>query len=285
MRSWNVEEHVLILFAQFAKSRQVGYYLSFIEVQDKSVAWKQEQGEEEVMRFSIAARLLAGAVIVMLSGCSTPLPIVDRTTPNGDFPFGDVGSFDKVKAKFKDYYLLYSDEAQSKRVVAQRASETGFYGAIVGVLGGLAKDFDTAATGALVGAGAGLYNDRYRLQVQAANYETAADAMFCMYRASVDISDKNLKHLIFMNQPAEIAIRDIALDGFISVRGKLYKLQASFVLGQPDPNRLKAALNAPQSDPATKKGTQTLASDDATVQALLPDYKNKLDQCFAKISG
>lgn len=109
--------------------------------------------------------------------------------------------------------------------------------------------------------------------------------MFCMYRASVDISDKNLKHLIFMNQPAEIAIRDIALDGFISVRGKLYKLQASFALGQPDPNRLKAALNAPQLDPARNKGTQTLASDDATVQALLPDYKNKLDQCFAKISG
>jgi len=238
------------------------------------------------MQFSIVVASLTSAVIVTLTGCSTPLPIVDRDNPTGTFPFGDVSSFDNVKAKFKDYYLLYSDEAQTKRIYAQRASETGFYGAVFGVLGGLAKDVDAAITGAVVGASAGLYSDRYRLQVQAANYETAADAMLCMYRASIDISDNNLSNLTFIKQPAKIAVRDIALDGFIAVRGKLYKLQASFALGQPDPNKLKDALNAPKSDTPTKSSDKaTLSMEESTIQALLPDYKNKIDQCLAKISG
>ena len=242
------------------------------------------------MKFQMSALSLASAVLFASTGC-TPLPIVDRAeSTTADFPFGDIGTFDKVKAKFKDYYVLYTTKAQDDRVIAQYASETGFYGAVIGVLGGIAKDITAVASGAGIGAGAGLFSDRYRLQVQAANYEAAADAMLCMYRASIDISDAKMEKLVVEDQPATSVIRDVAVDGFIAVRSKLYNLQANFALGQPDPNKLKDALTAPPKDAAPKKnpggtGFVALDANETTVQELLKGYKNNIDQCLAKISA
>lgn len=195
------------------------------------------------------AAVLAGMVV--LTGCSSlPLPPRDDPNSSGKFPFGDVDTFEQVRTAFKGYYRTYSEEAVAKRVSAQKASETGFYGAILGVVGGVAKEVGVATTGAVLGAGSGLYSDRYRLQVQAQSYEVSADAMLCMYLASQDMDSARLSmfNLEGAKQSGDLAARDIAIDGLLRIRDKLYKLQSKLELGQPDPNKLKDALTKP---PAT----------------------------------
>lgn len=195
-----------------------------------------------------ASKVAVLAGMMMLTGCSSlPLPPRDDPNSSGKFPFGDVSTFEEVRSAFKGYYRTYSEEALAKRVSAQKSSETGFYGAILGVLGGVAKEVGVAATGAVIGAGSGLYSDRYRLQVQAQSYEVSADAMLCMYLASQDMDSPRLSmfNLDGANQPGDLAARDIAIDGLLRVRDKLYKLQSKFELGQPDTNKLKDALKQP----------------------------------------
>lgn len=236
--------------------------------------------------------VIAVLMIATLSGCaSTPLPVQDKPKPATDpFPFGDVSTFDNVNALFKGYHLSYSEEAVKKRTNAQTASETSFYSSVVGVLGGIAGSVPTAAAGGGMAAGAGLYQDRYRLQVQATNYETAADAMWCMYKASMDMSDVGLAALTLDDKPAARAARDIALDGLLLVRGKLYRLQSTFELGKPDPNKLKDAIQAPKQKVAedqsklTMLGAEQIRAKEAA-KANLDEYKKKIDECTARITG
>lgn len=223
-------------------------------------------------------------IAILLAGCSLPLPVPDRNdSANRPLPYGELRTFDTVKMKFKDYHLLYAEEAQDKRKLAQSSSEIGFYSSILAVLGGIGKSPEVAIGGALLGAGSAMYSERYKLQVQATNLETASDAMLCMYLKSQDIpSDAILKNLTVDSKTADIATRDIAIDGFLQVRSKLYRLQSSFELGKPDPNKLKDALKAP---PASVGNAAGFTVDDPTSKEMLTKYKSEIDQCVSKITG
>jgi hypothetical protein len=226
---------------------------------------------------------------VTLSACSSlPLPVVDTPNPDADkMPFGDISTFDNVKAKFKGYYLAYSEAAKDKRTSAQSASEVGFYGAVLGVVAGIAKDVNTAIGGGLIGSGAGLYNDRYKLQVQAQSYEVSADAMLCMYLASQDLVTRDIAEFNVgsADQSGDLAARDIAIDGLLRVRDKLYKLQTTFQLGTPDPNKLKDAVNAAKSSVTAKVLGVAASAARNMAESQLQVYKNQIDQCVAKTAG
>lgn len=231
--------------------------------------------------------LLALAFVVV--GCaSQPLPVADiPKPPSDDFPFGSIKTFDEVKAKFKGYHLTYIEQAQTKRQYAQNASETTFYGSIVAALGGAFESTATAIGGGLIAGGGSLYNDRYRLQLQAHNYETAASVMLCMYRASQDLSDANLAAFTLDAGPATTAAREIALDGLLTVRERLYRLQATFELGKPDANRLKEIVNTPKQKVEDAAGIQSAqtAEQKAITESQLAQFKNRIDQCVVQITG
>ncbi|MDP1927565.1 MAG: hypothetical protein Q8K62_03540 [Thiobacillus sp.] len=221
-------------------------------------------------------------VPVAFGGCATPLPVVDTPKYEKELPF-KANTFDDVKISFMGFYHAYNDEAKDKRRKNQTASETSFYSSIIGLIGGVAEAVPVAIAGATVAAGSGIYSDRYRLQVQAGNYEMAADAMLCMYFASQDLTSDGLKKLTIADKPAEVEAREIARDALLKVRDKLYRLQASFVLGQPDISKLKDALKAAPANNVSK--ASGFATFDVKEEEALKEYKNKIDQCVARITG
>lgn len=117
--------------------------------------------------------------------------------------------------------------------------------------------------------------------------------MLCMYFASQDITTVGMKYLLMSGNPASFEAMEIARDGLLRVRDKLYRLQATMELGQPDIGKLRDALTRPKTDTSKQDlDTMTLKSlktDDlmqqSKAEALLPEYKNKIDLCVAKITG
>lgn len=237
--------------------------------------------------------------LALLAGCGAlqPLPVAEFSS-NEQFnqavdqklPFGDLNSFQKVQDAFVAYHNLYTAEARRKRQAAQNVNETSFYSSILGVLGGLAKSLEAAATGAVGAAGAGLMSDRYKLAVQASNYELAADALLCMYHLLPGATDEVLSSFRFVDRdsPADIELREIALNGLLGVRSKLGRLQSSFELGRPDPNRLKEALLQTKDKAAD---TRDAASIRSAARQRIPSaeeiagYRAAVKACDSKIAG
>ena len=236
--------------------------------------------------------------LVLISGCaSTPLPVAEFSSEDAynaaasrRLPFGDLNSYEKVRVAFVAYHNLYDDTAKSKRLSAQRSNETGFYSSIIGVLGGIGKSVETAAVGAIGAAGAGLYGERYRLTVQASNYELAADAMLCMYNLLPNATDEGLRAYRFISpdSPADLEIRNIALEGLLSVRSKLGRLQAAFELGRPDPNKLKDAITEKKqdaSDVPTQRSLLRARNVEPPSKEEVENYKKGIKVCAANITG
>lgn len=261
------------------------------------------------------------ALAIALSGCGTPLPVEDKLGSTKVVPF-DLATFDSIKNEFNKYYLIYSDAAVSKREYAQNSGEITFYSAIVSVVAGAYGSVKAAIGAGGIGAGAGLYSGRYNFIVQATNYETAADSMMCMYLASQDMTSAGLALLEppLLESPLNIQARDIAKEGFLAVRSKLYRNQSNVVLTQPDMGKLASALQAasapapttgskyaansntittlvttaglPEENAKTAEATNDkiraaiaikAAADNATTE--WPNYKKEIDKCVSKISG
>src|SRR5690606_25833040 len=101
------------------------------------------------------------SIIVMFTGCTSfqPLPISEppafkspnvKTSPD----FGKGGllpatSLQEVKDNIKIYADWYLDRALKLRGYEYNASETGFIGGAIGVLGGIAKSSEAAIAGGL----------------------------------------------------------------------------------------------------------------------------------------
>lgn len=265
---------------------------------------------------------IAFVFAMLLVGCATPIPVknsptfvchersedgflqYDRSGNTIDKacnpPIEDAANFNDLIRLYSGYYQTYIMEAKAKRLAGQNASEVSFYGAVVGILGGMANSTATAIAGGTVAAGGQLMSERYRHQVQAVNYELAADAMLCMYIAAkdigVDFTDSRTSYRMF-NQPSDVALRDIGRDGLLRVKDKLYRLQSRFELGRPDPSLLKQSLASPPEEPKKPdpaKNNQLMGifnahtdktSEDTPSARAAANFKNKIDECYSKMGG
>jgi hypothetical protein len=217
--------------------------------------------------------LLSIGACAVVVGCSTALPIPVAEFEN-DVAFNKAAARFHALARFRDfkgaqkalhaYAVLYQDEANNKRLLAQKLGETSFYSALGGVIAGIAKSPEGALIGGIGSGAAGILSDRYKLTVQAANYDLAAEAMRCMDRETNPFSEAGISGLRFIfgaeSVSADLEIRDIAAKNFLIVQDRLQKLQANFVLGTPDFNKLRElAKTQPERVDRTAK-TMTLSA-------------------------
>lgn len=246
-------------------------------------------------------RTLIVLTMVCLAGCATPLPIAEFDPPDKaggrhfnkyadrSLPYGSVKTFGEVQTAMRAYRHLYLEEADKKRLQAQSASEVSFFSSVLGVLGGVARSQDAALTGGGIAAGAGLYSDRYKLIVQAANYEKAAEALECMYLLLPDGVSEHLGafRVKSENASAESVFRTAALESLLFVRSKLRTLQSTFQFGDADVNKLKDALTKKSDD--VEEGQDKLGVTRAKQASIdsdaLKSYRKDLKACEAKYSG
>src|SRR5690606_12336522 len=78
------------------------------------------------------------------------------------------------------YANTYTAKSEGLSEARYKADDTAFSGGVLGTIGGLTKSPQVALAGAAAAGGAGLYSQRYALQIQASNYLGAAQAMECM---------------------------------------------------------------------------------------------------------
>jgi hypothetical protein len=236
--------------------------------------------------------------IALLVGCATPLPVAEFDAPGTsggrtiasyaarDFPYGELKTFAQVQGAMRAYRHLYLEEADKKRLQAQNASEVSFFSSIVGVLGGVAKSQDAALAGGGVAAGAGLYADRYRLTVQAKNYETAAEALECMFQILPEGAAEALAAFQIKGTAAGLdsVFRTAALESLFFVRSKLRSLQTTFEFGTADVNKLKDALSKKADEVEESNDKDAVAkSKSAKFDAeALKNYRKDLKACEAK---
>lgn len=220
------------------------------------------------------------ACTAAIVGCSTalPLPVAE---------FGDDAAFDRAAGRFhalkrfRDfkgaqqalhaYAVLYQDEADKKRLLSQKLSETSFYSALGGAIAGIAKSPQGALVGGIGSAGSGILSERYNLTVQAANYDLAAEAMRCMDRETIPFTEAGVSGLTFTlsgrSVSADSELRDIAAQNFLLVHDRLHKLQANFVLATPDLNKLRQAGSMPQDKVSFSTKSATLTAPSALTSA------------------
>lgn len=199
-------------------------------------------------------RVMCALAGIGLVGCSTglPIPVADfdgnASYVNAVNAFDGLTAFTTVegaKGAFKAYFILYRAQATEKRKLAQSTSEFSFYSALGAAIAGIAKSPTGAIAGAAGSAGASIFSERYKLALQAANYDLAASAMRCMQSETSVFTPGALAALSFTRAngtvvSAEVELRDIAAKNFLSVQDRLYKLQSTFELAAPDFNKLRA---------------------------------------------
>lgn len=235
-----------------------------------------------------------GAVVIsmplVLGACGTyPIHIPEPARTEGKIPasadnaipFAKVQDLSDASHEFAAYYRLYEQEAYRKRRNEFGANETGFLMGVIGALGGIGKSVETAAAGALGAAGAGLYSDRYRLTVQAQNYELAAAAMRCMYFLTQDIANSEYGSVKFVGDERTFSERSLsaARQNFWLVYDKLRRLQTTFALGQPDLSKLSQKPVA--NTLTTVDKTKVLEQD----KPKLENFEADMARCSAAMTG
>lgn len=187
----------------------------------------------------------ASLSLTLLSGCASmrPLPVrepqtlSDVTEKWGGLPTAT--GFDGASANLSGYGNYYLMQANGLHASAYRASDAGFAGGLIGMAGGLTKSPQTAIAGAVLGGGGAMANDRYQFQVQAQNYEKAADAMFCMKRVLISMGDPTNLLGTSTTPVLDVAFLNERIE---EVRRKLRKSQATVQLASPDLTKLQATL-------------------------------------------
>ncbi|MFM0557594.1 hypothetical protein P0D69_42650 [Paraburkholderia sediminicola] len=221
------------------------------------------------------------SIFVAISGCASPWPIPvdkpsaaclkDKTLATCQNESDHLDTLADVIVAFRAYAVTWRGSADGKRQDAQASSEVSFYGALVGAIGGIVKSPQTAIAGTAVAAAGGIFSQRYRLDVQAANYDLAANAMQCMYDYSSPLLTGGYTGT---NEQRDNALADLTL-----VRNKLRTLQNTFQLGTPDISKLTDAL----------KNQPKLNATDLVTPAALKEradgLKDGLAACVAQMSG
>lgn len=197
------------------------------------------------MSWKLSSLACASLSLALLSGCASMRPLPVREPQNlaevtqewGGLP--PATGYNDASANLTGYGNYYLMQANDLHASHYRASDTGFAGGLIGMAGGLTKSPQTAIAGAVLGGGGAIANDRYQFQVQAQNYEKAADAMFCMKRVLISMDDPANRlgsnrdvifDVLFLNEKVE------------EVRRKLRKNQATVQLASPDLTKLQATL-------------------------------------------
>lgn len=252
------------------------------------------------------AVFFSALVGLLVAGCANPLPVRDKPMAATDkvwYPFDSFDTFSNAQEKVKGFYLAYTDEAQNKRMALQRAKETGFFSGILAAIAGTTGAKNAAIAGASGAAGSSVYSEHYSLEVQATNYEYAAEAMACVHRAGRGITDIGLRlNAVQLSATVETPATKVALDAisdaFIQIRAKLIAAQNKVSLATPDLAALKSALGAPpakvndkSTDGEAKKqamatfGASNLAAEQSDTLEAMKEYTSKVSACVAKFGG
>lgn len=216
--------------------------------------------------------IFAALACGVLTGCATPLPIVDYASTQeraqGPYaryqPQNNFSDLPKAVEEFEAYYFLYQHTSDQLNLRKQSAGEVGFFSSVLAILGGAAKSPGAVVTGGLGTVGSSIYSERYRLDVQAANYDQAARAMRCLSLETRDLDAAALPAAQFtaVGQPSLDALPEVlrvARDAFIEVRDRLRSLQIKITLGSPDLGKLKEVAQA-KRDSVTPKAIAPAAA-------------------------
>ena len=218
------------------------------------------QREKKMFLKMIATGILAST----LTGCASfyPLPVTEppakdssgnRTVP--DYQRGGLlpATFINVAIEnLKIYGDSYQATADGLRKNEYLSSDIGLGGGALGVVGGLTKSVGTAITGAVFASGSSIVSQRYQFLVQAANYEKASDAMYCMY-SKLYVANSVGLNVGFVNEKID------------EVRRKLRKVQSSVQLASPDLSQLESSLKKTIED--GKKTADAKAEADGLIVA------------------
>lgn len=136
---------------------------------------------------------------------------------------------------YRAYATTWEHTSDQKKSQATNASEITFYGLLASAIGLATKSPETVIAGGSVGAAGTIYSKRYALEIQAHNYDLAAQSMQCMYMAAAPYQKKSF--------PDDLTVRNASLNSLITVRKKLRNLQNSLVLATPSFAELQTALS------------------------------------------
>lgn len=228
-----------------------------------------------------------------LSGCATknyPVPISEpsatATATGGNPP--------KTTKELLDIYKIHAEfyqaTADDKRKKVYQTNDAGIAGGVIGVIGGLAKSVNAAIAGAFITSGTSIYSEHYNLSTQAANYEKASDAIYCMY---------NTLFINTLSTDSNLDSTELLSSGYESlntVKRKLRQAQINVQIVAPDLNKLSTAISrATEAEDVVrqrltenKKSKQnpkaiakdiTKDSDDALNEAILRKTISEIDKC------
>lgn len=226
-----------------------------------------------VTRRAVTALFIAA---ISVSGCQSmrPLPISEptdyssATTPIGGLP--PASSWPEGVQTVRAYGNTYIEAADKLHRSNYRASDAAFGGGLLGMIGGLTRSPETAVAGALLTGGGNTASERYQYMVQAKNYEKASEAMGCLERSMLLVTQCNSLDLFELN------------DAVAQIRRKLRNYQASVTLSMPDLTKLEAAVRA-SGFLETTAGQDRLNARKGNNQKQIvhPLFKAKIDQCLA----
>lgn len=174
------------------------------------------------------------ALGICLSGCASmrPLPLQEPTDATVEaYPGGGLNPATtpgEVKTNLKVYADTYLKHADTLRSASYSASDVSFSGGLLGIVGGLTRSPETAIAGALLNGSGSTAQARYEYQIQASNYERAAEALYCMRR-----------HLYPYPGVIDISLANERID---AIRRKLRTVQSQVTLAATNADALKAAL-------------------------------------------
>lgn len=145
------------------------------------------------------------AVVGAIAGCGTmpsqvklPTNLQSAKSPNpedarygvgegslADHKTGDTTlrieqTYNGMDAQIRAHIEVWSAEAKQLSKGTDVVSNTQFGGVVLGGIGAAADALGASRLGAAIAGGAGVWGNRYQLEVQSANYHTAAGAMRCI---------------------------------------------------------------------------------------------------------
>jgi len=231
--------------------------------------------------------------LFVIAGCQSyyPLPVEPPTKAQYEAytasasaeipPPTDLATAKQYAWTFGDVYRQRKNNLHTR---IYNHSDASFLGAVVGLIGGIAKAPDWAAGGAAFAAAAELGPSRYQLSVQAANYENAEKAAVCTYEELKKINPTQESELNAFaaadpnNRDKNVG--DLTRLTMKQLHAKLEDAQSKVTLLSPDLTKLQKSLEDLVALRA--KGAGAPAATAADRGAILYEQLAKnLDKCLA----
>jgi len=145
---------------------------------------------------------------VLLAGCvsQTPHDVAGKYIHPGEAtaakrydleqlaPYVDLVPLEKdidgLKRQVRTLNAAFSQASDDLKRKEQYAEEVTFYGSIVAAAAAIRSKLGWVKAGTAIAGGGALFNAHYSIEVQAANYRTAADALNCIDKAIAALPDQ-----------------------------------------------------------------------------------------------